>query len=255
MGSNIEIIVPSELTVDADALSYTPLASASFSNAVTLSWDAETRTLTINNAFDSALAAPVQVRFTIDSGLSNSFSTDPITPIVVRTLDADGEIIDEGQSEAIEFSANEIPEVQATACADVKTPSTTEEICTYRLKFIMGPEYPIVSGSAVVIELPDDLEIPDSEITAQQSYTDGIADITSTARVSDDGRIVYIDGGFVQASAPNGIDWRQDSFSVYVAGIKTPRSTAPTLSFRVRINTSAGFVQYKKSQGIYSSVY
>lgn len=143
----------------------------------------------------------------------------------------------------------------ATACADVSTPSTTEEICTYRLKLIMGAEYPIVSGSGITIELPDDLEIPDSDVTVANSYTDGIADISSVVRVSSDKRTVYVDGGFVQSSAPNGIDWRQDSFSVYVAGIKTPRSTAPTLSFQVRINTSNGYVQYKKSQGIYSSVF
>jgi len=48
------------------------------------------------------------VRFRIDSGLRNSYSTDPITPIGVQTLDADGEVIDEGFSDAIEFTANEI---------------------------------------------------------------------------------------------------------------------------------------------------
>lgn len=35
----------------------------------------------------------------------------------------------------------------------------------------------------------------------------------------------------------------------------TPRSTAPTLSFKAKIKTSKNFVQYKKEQGVYSSVY
>ena len=41
---------------------------------------------------------------------------------------------------------------------------------------------------------------------------------------------------------------------MYIAGIVTPRSTAPTLSFGARINTEESFVQYKKEQGVYSSV-
>lgn len=176
-------MIPTEIAVDGNDLTFTPLSSVSFTNIIPITWDEDTRRIIIDNAFDAALSPPVQVRFSIDTGLSNSYSTDPITPIIIRTLDSDGEIIDEGSSEAIEFSAAEIPDVIATACADVSTPSTTEEICTYRLKFVMGAEYPIVSGSSVKIELPDDLVIPDSDVTDADSYTDGIADITSIVRV------------------------------------------------------------------------
>ena len=184
------------------------------------------------------------MRFRIDSGLRNSYSTDPITPITVQTLDADGEIIDEGSSEAIEFTANEISQIIATACADKPTASTTEEVCTYRLKFMIGAAYPILSGSLIEIELPDDLSIPDASITEDgtQSYTDGVADLTAEFAVSSDKRKVWVGGAFVQASAPNGVDWRQDSFSVYIAGIQTPRSTAPTLSFKAKIKTSKNFI-------------
>ena len=84
-----------------------------------ISWNADTRIIHIDGAFDEAIPAPTQVRFRIESGLSNSFSTDPITPIVVQTLDPDGEIIDEGSSEPIEFTANEITAIEATACADL----------------------------------------------------------------------------------------------------------------------------------------
>ena len=76
----------------------------------------------------------------------------------------------------------------------------------------------------------------------ENSYTDGIADLTSEITVSSNSRLVYVGGAFVAASAPNGVDWRQDSFSVYVAGILTPRSTAPTLSFRARIKSSSGYL-------------
>lgn len=95
------------------------------------------------------------------------------------------------------------------------------------------------------------------------SYTDGVADRSSVFSVSADSRVVSVAGAFVQASAPNGIDWRQDSFSVFVAGIQTPRSTAPTLSFKARIvvvrlnerNEPTGYVGYKKEQGVYSNVF
>jgi hypothetical protein len=242
VSGDIAIIVPVEITVNSSDLTFTPLASVSLTNTITISWVAATRTIFINNAFDEAIPAPTQVRFTIDTGLSNSYSTDPITPIIIQTLDPDGEIIDEGSSEAIEFTANEIATIEATACADKNTASTTEEICTYRLKFIMGAGFPILSGSSIQIELPDDLEIPDKAVTKAGSYTSGVADLTTEISVSVDKRTVYIGGCFVQSSAPNGIDWRQDSFSVYIAGIMTPRSTAPTLSFKAKILTSTNYI-------------
>ena len=67
--------------------------------------------------------------------------------------------------------------------------------------------------------------------------------------------MVIIKDAFALASTPNGVDWRQDSFSVAIAGIKSPRSTAPTLSFKARIITSEGHLSYKKEQGVYSNVY
>lgn len=151
VNGDLAIQVPQEIEVTPASLKYTPLATVSLTNIVTITWDAKTRTIHINNAFAEALPAPTQVRFRIDSGLRNSYSTDPITPITVQTLDADGEIIDEGKSEAIEFTANEINAIIATACADKPTASTTEEVCTYRLKFMIGAAYPILSGSVIEI--------------------------------------------------------------------------------------------------------
>ena len=209
-----------------------------------ISWDEASRTIHIDSAFDEIIPAPTQVRFRIESGLSNSFSTDPITPIIIQTLDPQGEVIDEGSSDEIEFTANEISAIEATACADIQTASTTEEICTYRLKFLIGAEYPILSGSVIEIDLPEDLIIPDEEFTEDNSYTDGVADLTSEIIVTGQSRRVIVGGAFVQSSAPNGIDWRQDSFSVFIAGIMTPRSTAPTLSFKAKITASDGYVQY-----------
>ena len=107
----------------------------------------------------------------------------------------------------------------------------------------------------IEIELPEDLEIPDRTVTNEESYTDGIADFTADFSTNFANRIVFVGGAFLASSAPNGKNWSQDSFSIYVAGILTPRSTAPTLSFKAKIKTASGFVQYKKEQGVYSSVY
>lgn len=115
-------------------------------------------------------------------------------------------------------------------------------MCTYRLKFLIGAEYPILSGSYIEIELPEDLVISDTDITKTNSYTDGVADLSSEFLVINKDRVVVVDGLFVASSAPNGVDYRQDSFSVFIAGILTPRSTAPTLSFKARIKTSTGFI-------------
>ena len=106
-------------------------------------------------------------------------------------------MIDEGFSEAIEYSANEINQIQVTACSDKQTPSVTDQVCTYSLKFLIGAEFPIVSGSVVEIELPEDLTLDDPAITEENSSTDGIADLSSSFTVADGNRIITVNGAFV----------------------------------------------------------
>lgn len=188
-------------------------------------------------------------------GFTNSDSTNPITPIVVRTRDSAASIIDSGESDRIVFVANKISEIiaRATECGGSGV-STTEALCTFQLKFNIGAEYPIEAGSIVEIELPEDLSIPDPAVTTAPgaSSTEGIADLSAKFTVS--GRTVTVNDAFVQASTPNGLNWQQDSFSIFIAGIKTTRSTKPTLSFKARIMDSNRFVQYERKQGVYSNV-
>ena len=77
------MIVPTEIDVDETILAFTPSVSVSLVNPITLSWDEDTRTIKINNAFDLALTAPVLVAFYIDAGLQNAYSVEPITPIII----------------------------------------------------------------------------------------------------------------------------------------------------------------------------
>lgn len=53
----------------------------------------------------------------------------------------------------------------------------------------------------------------------------------------------------------NGLDFRQDSFAVDISGIISPRTTAPTLSFKARIKSAEGYLQYSRLQGVYSNVF
>jgi hypothetical protein len=79
--------------------------------------------------------------------------------------------------------------------------------------------------------------------------------LTSFKTTSNSKTIVVVKDAFALSSAPNGVDWRQDSFAVTIAGILSPRSTAPTLSFKARIITPDGYISYKREQGVYSNVY
>jgi hypothetical protein len=82
--------------------------------------------------------------------------------------------------------------------------------------------------------------------TIANSSTIGVADLSSTFAVSLNETTIIVNDAFVLKSAPNGVTYVQDSFAVQIASIKSPRSTAPTLSFKVRILTSDGYLQYTK---------
>lgn len=112
-----------------------------------------------------------------------------------------------------------------------------------------------MTGSTIEIDLPDDLSLADWEETQFESTTQGIADLSSKFVVQNNGRTVVVNDGFVISSSPNGIDYRQDSFAVEIAGVVSPRTTAPTLSFKARIRSSEGYLQYIRQQGVYSNVF
>ena len=111
-------------------------------------------------------------------------------------------------------------------------------------------------GSVIEVLLPEDLSLVNRNAAVSNSTTDGIADLRSIFTLNDSaltsfkdqpGRdVVVVRNAFAASSTPNGVDWRQDSFSVTIAGIKSPRSTAPTLSFKMRIITEDGYLSYKK---------
>jgi hypothetical protein len=128
-------------------------------------------------------------------------------------LDGSGAKIDSGTSKSLEFTPNEIREIEAIACTNLQRASETEDVCTYSLLFNMA-QYPIMSGSSIEIELPDDLHL-DSVVAAQQeSSTQNIADNSATFKVTDYGgkTKVKITGAFDITSNNNLPSWKLDSF-------------------------------------------
>jgi hypothetical protein len=59
------------------------------------------------------------------------------------------------------------------------------------------------------------------------------------------GRIVKFDKLFSPTSSTK-TEYTLDMFSLYIGGLKTPRTTEPTSSFKVKIYSDEGYLQYKK---------
>lgn len=79
---------------------------------------------------------------------------------------------------------------------------------------MIGSSYPILIGSTIEIDLPNDLSIKDKQTTQSQSSTIGVADLSSTFVVQSNMTTVVVLNAFTAASSPNGIDYKQDTFAV-----------------------------------------
>ena len=115
----------------------------------------------------------------INTGIQNAQSTEPISAFTVSTIDTNGALIDQASSEPLAFTPNEISGIVVTACADKATASETEDVCTYKLQFTMGAQYPIMAGSSIEVDLPDDLSLSVWAHTESRSSTVGVADLSS----------------------------------------------------------------------------
>jgi hypothetical protein len=73
---------------------------------------------------------------------------------------------------------------------------------------VIGADYPVIAGSTIEIDLPDDLSLFLVSGTESLSKTTGIADLSSKFQVTNSGRTVTVLNAFNPLSAPNGIDYR-----------------------------------------------
>jgi hypothetical protein len=183
-GGSVSIQVPTDIGVDPEELSFSRVNTIEAD--LTPRYEESTRTIWLENAFAANWPAPVKVEFVM-TGFENAPSEEPTGTFLISTLNEYEEAIDKGESLNLEFVANEIKAIEATACVDIQDKiSETGDICTYSLRFIVGSDYAIESGSSITVELPVDLTL-DYENSptdwnsqyASLSSTNGIADLST----------------------------------------------------------------------------
>jgi hypothetical protein len=73
----------------------------------------------------------------------------------------------------------------------------------------------------------------------QYSYSEGVED--SKRKVSLNERIIRFDKIFSPPS-PTKTEYALDMFSIYIVALKSPRTTEPTSSFKVKIYSEDGYL-------------
>lgn len=89
------------------------------------------------------------------------------------------------------------------------------------------------------MEIPKEIEITSFTDVVQYSYSEGIED--SKKKVSLNGRVVKFDKIF-NPSITSKTDYSLDMFTLYIGALKTPRTTEPTSSFKIKIYSEDGFL-------------
>ncbi len=93
------------------------------------------------------------------------------------------------------------------------------------------------------MEIPKEIEITSTADVISYSYSEGLED--SKRKVSLSGRTVRFDKIFAP-STNSKTEYALDMFSLFIGALKTPRTTEPTSSFKVKIFSDDGYLQYKK---------
>ena len=108
-GSDIEIIVPTDIELNKDTMKVTIQTTDGSQRNITP--QVTNNVILLPDFFNVDLTEPTQVRFKFDTGFKNADSTNRINPIVIRTRDSVGSIIDQGDSNSITFTANKIKDI------------------------------------------------------------------------------------------------------------------------------------------------
>lgn len=98
---------------------------------------------------------------------------------------------------------------------------------------------PVKANSYIEIEIPKEIDIVSATDVVQYSYSEGVED--SKRKVSLNERIIRFDKIFSPAS-PTKTEYALDMFSIYIGALKSPRTTEPTSSFKVKIYSEDGYL-------------
>lgn len=249
-GGQITIQIPTEVTVISTSLTFSALSNTL--STATLAYDTTTRIIKLTNVFSGAVAAQTVVKFAIGGGLYNPQTTKPSSVFIITTLDSSSNAIDQNSLVTVTATANELTNVGVTACSNVLSSSMTYQNCTYQLRIYTGALYPIQANSYLEIDLPSELGINFATDTLTYSYTEGVEDAKKV--VTQPSTRTFRFTKLFTPTDTSKTQYTMDLFSVYLSNLTTPRSTASTSSFAVRIYDSLGYLQYEKKSQIYSSV-
>lgn len=64
------------------------------------------------------MTAPIVIKFEISSGLTNPTTTKETDAFIISTVNSDGNVVDSNSTITLIPTANEIPNVMATACSN-----------------------------------------------------------------------------------------------------------------------------------------
>eukprot|EP00347_Sterkiella_histriomuscorum_P021799 403332729 len=248
-GSQIKIKMPTQFTIQTSALKLT--VKQQLFGSATISYDATTRKILIQNGIPSALQSGDIIKFDIAAGIINPTTTKTTDAFVISTIDSSSNTVDQNSIITITPTPNEIPQVQVMACSNLPSQSYTSQVCTYSLRIYPTINFPIQLNSYIEIELPEELSFSATDII-KYSYSEGLEDSKLTVSMKSSNVIQF--KNIFSSSDSSKTQYTLDMFTLYISNITTPRSTQPTGSFKVYIVDSKGYIEYQKISLIQSQV-
>jgi hypothetical protein len=240
-GSSIKITFPTEIVPDARTGTSCVTSATVISAATSTCTVANTHELTISGGFASDVTAGDSIIFSIDS-INNADTTAASSFFQAEFAESGGNIIDsyQGTDITVSVSAREF-----TSFTQVPSSDLTGVVTTYT--FTLSIPTAVLAGSYVQVNIPNVIAI--SSLTTAAStcaISSGFASAITCALTEDttaNAYILRVTGGFASATTSNtDVAWT-------ITGLRNPRSTTPTLSFKAYINDASDNGQYIVESG------
>jgi hypothetical protein len=240
IGSSIVISFPTEIVID-DGSSVSCILSGTGVSTTTESCSSVSNILTITNVFPTAgVTAGTTFTFRVSSISQNPETTEVTGAFSAKINDASGNVVDMYKSSdvTLTFAMNSIDGLTVTP-----TSSFTGVETTYTFTIDIGANKFVLKRSYITVVFPDDILIASTTVSAAGClYVSGFPD-TSISCSFIDSSTLKVSNGFVSNEFDDG------NLVFSVPGIRNPRSTATTSTFKVYIYDEDGFGQYSIESG------
>ena len=242
-GSSLIITFPSEITVRSD----TPTSCISVStemNSTTATCGVSGNVLTISSGFPNDVTAGNSITFTATSVATNANTTATTSYFQAQFDDSSSNTIDQydGTDVTLTFVTQSLQGFTVSPQSDYTGVETT-----YNFTLTAATDEVILQNSYINIQFPSSIEIGNTTSSASSCLRiSGFPDDISCS--FNDTNSLIINNGFNSSSYSGG------SLVFTISGIRNPRSTATTLSFKTYIYDSSGNGQYSFETGATISV-